>query len=188
MKNICVYCGSRPGNHPMYLEAAKKMGQALVRRELNLVYGGSVVGLMGAIADEMIRGKREVIGVMPSVLTEIEAAHTGISQLYMVETMHQRKQLMADHADAFIAMPGGFGTLEEFFEILTWAQIGKHDLPCAFYNVHGYYDQLLEFIAHMKSCGFITQSHQARIIVASDPELLLDKMQHYYQHRRQSSP
>lgn len=153
--SLCVYCGSSAGGRPEYGQLAREFGNEMVRRHLTLVYGGGKVGLMGMLADAVLAGGGKVIGVIPRQLVELEAAHTGVD-LRVVETMHQRKTLMYELADAFVALPGGFGTLDEIFEMLTWAQLGLHRYPCAFLQTRDYYRQLQAMVGHMAEEGFIT--------------------------------
>ena len=149
MKRICVYCGSGRGENPIYTTAARELGNLLVREGLGLVYGGGRIGLMNEIAETVLAGGGEVTGVIPQVLVDKEVAHTGLSDLRIVNTMHERKALMAELADSFIAMPGGLGTLDEFFEVLTWGQLGLHRKPCGLFNVNGFYDHLLDMLDYM---------------------------------------
>jgi uncharacterized protein (TIGR00730 family) len=176
MKNICVFTGSNGGARVDYSLAARELGREMVARGMRLVYGGGRVGLMGVIADEVLARGGEVLGVTPQSLVDKEVAHVGLTELRIVNTMHERKAMMADHSDGFIAMPGGFGTLDEFFEIITWAQLGLHRKPCGFLNVAGYYDPLLAFIDHSVAEGFVRREHAASIVVASSGGELLEKM------------
>jgi uncharacterized protein (TIGR00730 family) len=171
---ICVFTGSRHGSRPEYAEAAKRLGQLLVERGYGLVYGGGNVGLMNIIANTMLELGGHVTGVIPDRLVGKEVAHRGLSDLRVVSSMHERKALMADLSDGFIAMPGGIGTMEEFFEVLSWAQLGIHTKPCALFNVSGYYDQLIQFLDHAVSEDFIKPKHRALMIVERKPEKLLD--------------
>jgi hypothetical protein len=177
MKRVCVFCGSSSGKLSAYREAARSLGQALTKRRLGLVYGGSDIGLMGEIADSVMAASGEVIGVIPRPLVSKEVAHRGLSDLRVVETMHERKMLMAELSDAFIAMPGGMGTFEEFFEITTWAQLGMHHKPCGLLNVASYYDKLIEFLDQAMQEGFIKPVHRALMMVANDADSLLDKFE-----------
>ena len=179
MGRMAVFCGSNPGRRPEYLEVAREMGRALVERGLGLVYGGGNVGLMGAIADEVMAGGREVVGVIPQALMAREVGHTGLTALHVVETMHQRKAMMADLADGFIALPGGFGTFEEFCEVLTWSQLGFHPKPCGLLNVAGYYDPLLALFDHATAEGFVPEAHRALVITETDPRRLLDRFEEF---------
>ena len=179
MKRICVYCGSNPGNLPEYLDTAEQLAQELVRRNIGLVYGGASVGIMGRIADTALDAGGEVIGVMPKSLVEKEVSHSGLTQLKVVDSMHERKSLMAELSDGFIALPGGLGTLEELFEVLTWAQLGFHQKPCALLNVKNYYAHLSLFLDHALTQGFIKNVHRDMLLVKEDPETLLDCMDAY---------
>ncbi len=174
MKNIAVYCGSGAGTNPAYAEGAKGLGRAMVAAGSGLVYGGGNVGLMGIIADEMLAQGREVIGVIPQALYDLEVGHDGCTQLITVDTMHERKALMMQHSDAFIAMPGGIGTLEELFEVLTWFQLDFHQKPVGILNTAGYYDQLLAFLNHSVQEAFIRESMDELLVVSSDPVELVD--------------
>ncbi|MBL4645953.1 MAG: TIGR00730 family Rossman fold protein, partial [Rhizobiales bacterium] len=151
IKRICVFCGSNPGNDPQYLQSAEALAKAIVARGYEVVYGGAEVGLMGKIADTALAAGGHVVGVMPKALIEKEIEHKGLSELHEVSSMHERKALMADLSDGFIALPGGVGTLEEIFEIWTWAQLGHHDKPLAFMNIAGFYDPLCAFLDHQSS-------------------------------------
>ena len=155
MKRICVFCGSKPGDRPAYLMAARELGERLARNHLGLVYGGASIGLMGAVADAVLDGGGEAIGVIPNSLKDKEIAHPGLTDLRVVKDMHSRKALMTDLADGFIALPGGIGTLEELFEIWTWANLDLHRKPCVLLNVEGYYDDLLKFLDTMNTAGFL---------------------------------
>ena len=179
MKRICVFAGSNAGSQSEYLAAARELGQALVRRELGLVYGGARVGLMGALADAVLAARGHVTGVIPEALVAKEAAHRGLSELRVVASMHERKAMMADLADGFVALPGGLGTLEEFFEVLTWAQLGLHRKPCGLLNVCGFFDGLLSFIEHSIDERFVRREHRSMIIVSSSPDSLLERFDQY---------
>jgi hypothetical protein len=176
MKRICVFCGSNIGSRPIYRERAQRLGEALAQRGLGLVYGGGRVGLMGALADAALAAGGEVIGVIPHMLSAKEIAHGGLTQMHLVSTMHERKALMADLADAFIALPGGYGTLDELCEILTWAQLGLHQKPCALYNIEGYYDPLLTLLDHAAAEKFLRPEHRALVLVEYDLPRLLDRL------------
>ena len=176
MKAIAVYCGANPGASALYADAARAMGRALVARGLGLVYGGGHVGLMGTIADEVLRLGGQVSGVIPQQLVERELAHPGLSRLFVVKDMHERKAMMAQLADGFVALPGGMGTLEELFEMLTWSQLGIHAKPVGVLNVDGFYDQLVGFIAHAKEQGFIKPQHAGLMMVDTDPGALLERL------------
>jgi len=179
MKRICVFCGSSPGAQPEYEQAAQELGRVLAARNLGLVYGGGSVGVMGAIADAVLQEGGEVIGVIPKKLAQKRVAHPNLSKLHIVGSMHERKALMADLADAFIALPGGIGTIEEFFEVLTWAQLSIHRKPCGLLDVCQYYRKLLDFLDHAVSQRFLKQEHRAMVLVAETPEILLQKLQSY---------
>ncbi len=179
MKSITVFCGSSSGFRPEYAEAAKELGRNLVERNIRLIYGGGAVGLMGIIADEVMKNGGEVIGIIPEALDKKEVAHRQITELRVVNSMHERKAMMADLADGFIAMPGGIGTFEEFFEILTWAQLGFHHKPCAILNVANYYDGLLSLCDNAVNEGFLRKQHSGLILVDSDSVKLLEKMKNY---------
>ncbi len=177
MKRICVFCGSSVGANSEYEHAAREMGQVLVSRGIGLVYGGGNVGLMGVIADTVLDAGGEVIGVIPAALADREVAHTGLTDLRIVDSMHTRKAMMADLSDAFIAMPGGVGTFEEFFEVVTWMQLGLHRKPCGLLNVAQFYTPLVDFIDRTVSEGFIRPAHRAAIVVDSDPLRLLNALE-----------
>jgi uncharacterized protein (TIGR00730 family) len=179
MKRVCVYCGSSAGNRQSYLKASQALGTALVRRGLGLVYGGSNVGLMGTIADTVLAEGGEVIGVIPAPLVAKEVAHRGLTDLHIVPSMHERKAMMAELADAFIALPGGFGTLEEFCEIVTWVLLGIHQKPCGLFNVEGYYDGLLAFLNHGVTEGFILPEYRPIVLSDSEADGLLEKISSY---------
>lgn len=176
---ICVYCGSSSGRHPEYAEQARAFGAAMARRGIALVYGGGNVGLMGVLADAVLAGGGRVIGVIPRQLVELEVAHPGLSELVVVETMHQRKTRMYELADAFVALPGGFGTMDEMFEMLTWAQLGLHRYPCAFLNVRGYYRDLRAMMDHMVDENFVRSHQRDNIWFGDDMQALFDWMQTY---------
>ena len=178
MKRVCVYCGSSPGIHREYAEAARNLGCALARHDLELVYGGADVGLMGILADAVLEANGRVVGVIPEAFAH-RVSHHGLTELHVVATMHERKQMMFDLSDAFIALPGGLGTLEELTELLTWAQIGLHRKPCGLLNIAGYYDTLLTFMDHVEAEGFMKPRHRAMILVADDAEALLTQFQNY---------
>jgi uncharacterized protein (TIGR00730 family) len=178
-KRICVFCGSSRGSRPSYVEVAQRLGTALARRGTGLVYGGGRVGLMGALADAALAEGGEVIGIIPEPLLAWEVAHAGLTDLQVVGSMHERKARMADLADAFVALPGGFGTLEEFCEVLTWSQLGLHAKPCGLVNVEGYYDPLLALLDHAVVERFVRPEHRALVLEAAEPELLLDLLAGY---------
>jgi uncharacterized protein (TIGR00730 family) len=179
MQHVCVFCGSSPGNRPVYLDAAHQTGMALVQRGIGLVYGGAQLGLMGRIADTVIEQGGNVIGVMPEHLSIKEVLHPNLPDLRIVDSMHTRKALMAELSDAFIAMPGGLGTLEELCEILTWGQLGLHRKPCGLLNVAGFFDPLLALLDHAVAEGFLRPVHRNLVLVAAVPEELLDKLASY---------
>ena len=175
-KSICVYCGANAGVSPRYAEAAQALGRALVAQDLSLVYGGGNVGLMGIIADEVLRVGGEVTGVIPTALVEREVGHTGLTRQFIVKDMHERKAMMAELSHGFIAMPGGMGTLEELFEMLTWSQLGIHAKPIGLLNVDGFYDGLTGFIRHATEQGFIRPQHAALLHCSADPQDLLRRL------------
>ena len=179
MNRICVFCGTNTGSRPAYGAAARKLGQVLAEEGIELVYGGASVGIMGELADSVQEHGGHVTGIIPQQLMEKEAAHTGIRNLIVVASMHQRKSQMADLSDGFIALPGGIGTLEGFFEILTWGQLGIHAKPSAILNVEGYFDGLTGFLDHAVREGFLTEAHRDAIIVEPEPRRLLQRMHAY---------
>lgn len=179
IRRLAVFCGSNPGARPEYIEATRSFGRLLAERGIGIVYGGSSVGLMAALADTMLDELGDVIGVIPRMLVEREVANKALTDLRIVESMHERKALMAELADGFIALPGGIGTLEEFFEIWTWAQLGMHDKPCGLLNVAGYFDPLLEFLDRAVSEKFVREVHRKMVIVESDPKALLARFEAY---------
>src|SRR3954467_9397036 len=170
MNRICVFCGTNTGSRPDYSAAARELGQILAEQRIELVYGGASVGIMGELADSVHEHCGHVTGIIPQQLVEKEAAHTGIPNLIVVASMHQRKSQMADMSDGFVALPGGIGTLEGFFEVLTWAQLGIHSKPSGILNVAGYFDELTRFLDHAVEEGFLTREHRAAIIMESEPE------------------
>ena len=177
MKRICVFCGSSVGVRHGYRVAAREMATELCRRRLGVVYGGGGVGLMGILADEMIAQGGEIVGVIPRPLATKELAHPGLTQMHVVESMHERKALMASLVDGFVAMPGGMGTFEETLEVLTWSQLGIHRKPVGLLNVEGYYDGLLAMIAHAVEEGFVPREYRALSMSAATPASLLDLME-----------
>ena len=179
MKRICVFCGSNQGARNEYIEAAQELAQVLVKRNLALVYGGGNVGLMGIIADAVLAEGGEVIGVIPQSLVDREVAHQNLTTTHVVNSMHERKALMADLSDGFIAMPGGMGTFDEFCEILTWAQLGIHQKPCGILNVENYFTPLLKMFDHALAEGFLREAHRDLVIEATKPEILLDLFANY---------
>ena len=182
LNRICVFCGTNPGSRPEYGAAARQLGQVLAEQDIELVYGGASVGIMGELADSVQEHGGHVTGIIPQQLVEKEAAHTGIPNLIVVASMHQRKSQMADMSDGFIALPGGIGTLEGFFEILTWGQLGIHAKPSGILNVQGYFDGLTGFLDHAVREEFLTAEHRNHIIVENGPTRLLDRMRAYTPH------
>ena len=172
--SLCVYCGSRTGDNPAYADAGQAVGAEIGRRGWQLVYGGGRAGLMGRVADAALAAGAPVVGVIPRSLMEREVGHAGLSELHVVDTMHERKLMMAERSDAFIALPGGIGTFEELFEVWTWRQLGYHDKPVGLLNVAGYYDSLLSFMGETVSRGFVSAPQHALLRVAADPAALLD--------------
>ena len=179
MRNVCVYCGSSPGRRQDYVVAARAFARELVARGMGLVYGGASVGVMGAVADAVLAEGGRVTGVIPQALQEKELAHPGLTELHVTGSMHERKTRMAELSDGFVAMPGGVGTLEELFEIWTWAQLGWHHKPCALLNVAGYYDGLGTFLDHATEEEFLRPNHRQMLIVESEPVALLNRMAAY---------
>jgi uncharacterized protein (TIGR00730 family) len=179
MKRVCVFAGSSSGLLPDYRRAAAELGRAVAASGRGLVYGGARVGLMGAVADAALASQGHVTGVIPDFLEAKEVAHRGLSDLRIVHSMHERKAMMADLADGFIALPGGWGTMEEFFEVLTWAQLRVHHKPCGLLNVHGYFDRLLSFLDHSIGQGFVKREHASMILVSPSPGNLLEMMDAY---------
>jgi uncharacterized protein (TIGR00730 family) len=175
-QRICVFCGTNAGSRPEYGAAARALGQLLAEEDIELVYGGASVGIMGELADAVHEHGGHVTGIIPQQLVKKEAAHTGIPDLIVVASMHQRKSQMADMSAGFIALPGGIGTMEGFFEILTWGQLGIHRKPSGLLNVAGYFDELIKFLDHAVAEGFLTEEHRASILVESDPKKLLKRM------------
>ncbi|MCP2669415.1 TIGR00730 family Rossman fold protein [Maricaulaceae bacterium EIL42A08] len=179
MKSVCVYCGSNFGSDPIYTETARAMGRTLAERGLRLVYGGGQVGLMGAVADACIDAGGDVLGVIPDFLHHKEIAHPRVQDMHIVSSMHERKLMMADHADAFVAMPGGLGTMEELFEVWTWSQLGRHKKPVALLNMKGYWDKLVGFLDHMRDEGFVESRHRDMLLSAETPDAVLDALESY---------
>ncbi len=179
IRNICVYCGSSDRLHPEYLKAARRVGEILAGRGMHLIYGAGSTGLMGAVADGALDAGGQVTGVIPAYFNTPELAHTRLTRLEVVDTIHQRKARMAELADGFIALPGGFGTFEELFEILTWAQIGLHRKPVGILNIRHYFDPLLQMVERARSEGFIYTEHQALFAFAENPDELLDELQNH---------
>jgi uncharacterized protein (TIGR00730 family) len=176
---ICVFCGTNEGSRPDYATAARTLGKLLAERDIELVYGGASVGIMGELADAVHENGGHVTGIIPQQLMKKEAAHTGIPDLIVVASMHQRKSQMADLADGFIALPGGIGTMEGFFEIVTWGQLGIHAKPCGLLNVAGYFDPLVKFLDGAVKEGFLTKEHRELILLDTDPAALLDRLLAY---------
>ncbi len=186
---ICVFCGSSDGTDPIYARTAKELGRRIAEKGMGLVYGGATVGLMGILADAALAEGAEVVGVMPNVLMDREIAHRGVTHFHVVKTMHERKALMYEQAEAFIALPGGYGTLDEFIEIVTWALLKIHQKPCILINTSGYYDSFLAFLDHAMSQGFIKPETRKLIQVASDAESALAIAQRHWNERQtQPSP
>ena len=179
MRSVCVFCGSKPGNDPAYAAGARRLGRTLAEEGITLVYGGGHVGLMGVVADAILNVGGKVTGVIPKALVEREIAHSGLTDLRVVGSMHERKALMSELSEGFIALPGGTGTLEEFFEVLTWAQLGEHEKPCGLLNLASYYDPLVALFDHMVAKGFLSEEHRATVLVETEPEPLLDAFAHY---------
>ncbi|HXF67271.1 MAG TPA: TIGR00730 family Rossman fold protein [Burkholderiales bacterium] len=176
MKSVCVFCGSNTGRGGTYAEAARSLARAAAARGLKLVYGGGSIGLMGVLAEAALAAGAQVVGVAPRRLLDREVVHRGLTELHVVETMLERKSLMAALADGFVALPGGLGTLDELFEMLTWTQLGFHRKPCALLDVDGYYAQLAGFLDHAVEERFITREHRAMLIVERDPRLVLERL------------
>jgi len=179
MNRICVYCGSNPGKLPDYLIAARFLGHELAKRSIGLVYGGASIGVMGAVADAVLEKGGQAIGVIPGVLATREVAHSGLSDLFVVDSMHERKAKMAELSDGFIALPGGWGTIEEIFEILTWAQLGMHEKPCGLLNIAAYYDHLFSFLDHAIDQRFVREAYRPMIMMDQSASILLDRFTQY---------
>jgi uncharacterized protein (TIGR00730 family) len=179
MKRICVFCGSSQGSRPEYRDAAQELAAELVRRNIGLVCGGSKVGLMGVIADAVLRAGGEAQGVIPEHLMALEVGHKGLTKLHVVRSMHERKALMADLSDAFVALPGGFGTLEEFCEVVTWTQLGLHEKPCGILNVLGFYSPLLAMFDHAVDEGFLKPENRALVLARESPADLLQALEEW---------
>ena len=179
MKRICVYCGSNGGGNSSYLQMAEEFGSLLAEQGVGVVYGGGSVGMMGAVADGALSRGGEVIGITPNMFVEMGVIHQGLTTLKVVNTMHERKALMAELSDGFVALPGGLGTFEELFEVLTWAQIGLHQKPCGILNVAGYFDRLVEFLDHAVQERFIKESHRKMIMVEDSPQKLFERLLSY---------
>ena len=179
MRRVCVYCGSNPGRRPEYAAAAGELADVLVRHELELVYGGADKGIMGVLADAMLEQGGKVHGVIPKMLTAKELAHQGLTELHVVASMHARKSMMAALSDGFIAMPGGYGTLEEIIEMVTWGQLHFHDKPCGLLNIDGYFDHLLAFLDHANKEGFLRRENRDMLLVDSDPVGIIQQFERY---------
>ena len=179
VRKVCVFCGSRPGARSDYADAADRLAALLVEEGIGLVYGGASVGLMGRLADAVLERGGEVTGVIPLALVDREIAHPDLSDLRVVDSMHERKALMAELADAFVALPGGLGTLEELFEIYTWAQLGLHRKPCVLLNVASYYDGVAAFLDHAVQERFVRAEHRALLLTEEDPRMLLERMRSF---------
>lgn len=176
IRSVCVFCGSRPGARPEYREAATRLGTALARRDLTLVYGGASVGVMGAVADAVLAAGGRVVGVIPHFLESKEITHPGLTELHAVDSMHTRKALMAERSDAFVALPGGFGTLDELFEITTWAQLGLHRKPMGLLDVGGFFQPLLAMVRRMADEGFVPEVQAVPYAVSPSPEELVERL------------
>ncbi|MDH4047216.1 MAG: TIGR00730 family Rossman fold protein [Gammaproteobacteria bacterium] len=179
MKRLCVYCGSNTGNKPVYVDAARQLGTALVTNRVELVYGGGAKGLMGILADAVLGAGGKAIGVIPRALMDKEVGHKGLSELHIVESMHERKSMMVMLSDGFVAMPGGYGTLEEIIEVLTWGQLQFHSKPCGLLNVNGFFDDLLRYLDGATASGFVRPQHRAMLLVADRPSGLLHQFSQY---------
>jgi uncharacterized protein (TIGR00730 family) len=179
MSRICVFCGSSPGSRTIYGERAKALGRLLAEKGIGMVYGGGNVGLMGIIADAVLQSSGEVIGIIPQALLDAEIGHQGLSELRVVGSMHERKAMMAELSDAFIALPGGFGTFEEFSEVVTWSQLGLHRKACGLLNVEGYYDSLLALFDNALQEGFLKPEHRSLVISDNDPEVLIYRLRKF---------
>lgn len=179
MRRICVYCGSNPGRRPAYVDAARELAAVLVNHDLELVYGGSDKGIMGILADAVLADGGKVHGVIPQMLVDKEIAHQGLTELHVVASMHARKTMMAALADGFVAMPGGYGTLEEIIEIITWGQLRFHDSPCGLLNVDGYFDHLLRYLDHASAEGFLRRENRDMLLCDADPAGLIRQFERY---------
>jgi uncharacterized protein (TIGR00730 family) len=179
VRRICVFCGSSPGARPAYAEAAAELGRLLVSEGIGVVYGGGAVGLMGVLADAVLAEDGEIVGVIPQALVEREIGHPGVADMRVVGSMHERKALMADLSDAFVALPGGLGTLEELFEVYTWAQLGLHRKPCGLLDVEDYFAGIVRFLDHAVEERFLPEQHRSMLIVDHDPRALLDRVRGY---------
>lgn len=179
LASVCVYCGSSPGARPDYAQAARDLAAALVRRSIRLIYGGASVGIMGAVADAVLERGGEAVGVIPEALIRKEVSHAGLTELHVTASMHERKATMAELADAFVALPGGIGTLEELTEIWTWAMLGLHAKPCGLLNAAGYYDRLVGFLDQVEAEQFVRAEHRRMLLVERSPDALLDAFERY---------
>ena len=179
MEAVCVFCGSREGSRPAYAEAARRTGREIAHRGLGLVYGGGRVGLMGAVADAALEEGGEVVGVITEALISKEIAHAGLTKLHVVGSMHERKMLMADLSDGFVTLPGGYGTLEEFFEVLSWAQLSIHEKPCGLLDVNGFWDPLSTLFDQAVTEGFVRPDQRSLVLTEGDPRVLLERMERY---------
>ncbi|RKP57861.1 TIGR00730 family Rossman fold protein [Pararobbsia silviterrae] len=179
MRSVCVYCGSSSGADPVYADAARAFGRALAESGITLVYGGGKVGLMGTVADAAMQHGGKAIGVIPELLLAKEVGHTGLTELHVVKDMHERKKMMADLSDGFVALPGGVGTYEELFEVYTWAQLGYHQKPVGVLNIAGYFDPLKTMLEHTVTAGFMRREYVDLLQFADTPPALLDRLQHY---------
>ena len=179
MKSVCVYCGSNSGRQEAYSNAARELAKSLVNRNIRLVYGGGSIGLMGLLADTVVQFGGQAVGVIPEALVRKEVAHNNLTELHVTQSMHERKNLMAELSDGFIALPGGIGTLEELFEIWTWAQLGIHRKPCGLLNVEGYFNSMISFLDHAVLEQFVKQNHRSILIVEHNPEALLNRFADY---------
>jgi uncharacterized protein (TIGR00730 family) len=176
MRRVCVFCGSKTGNRPIYTDTARRLATSIARRGLGLIYGAGHIGLMGVLADAALEAGGEVVGVIPQALVDKELAHTGLTEMHIVRSMHERKARMADLSDAFIALPGAYGTADEMFEILTWAQLGLHAKPVGLLNVEGFFNSLLTWLDQAVREGFLRASHRNMLIVGEEAEELLDRL------------
>ena len=179
IKRLAVFCGSNPGARPEYVEGARALGRLLCERGIGVVYGGSSVGMMAALADAVLDDLGDIIGVIPKMLVEREVAHRTLTDLRIVDSMHERKALIAEMSDGFVALPGGIGTLEEFFEIWTWAQLGVHQKPCGLLNIAGYFDPLLRFLDRAVEEKFVRNVHRSMVVVESESQQLLERFESY---------
>jgi uncharacterized protein (TIGR00730 family) len=176
MKSLCIYCGSKNGNNEIYATQARLLGKICAEKKVRIIYGGAHVGLMGLIADACLENGGEVVGVMPKHLVDWEVAHTKLTDLKVVSSMHERKALMAELSDAFLALPGGYGTLDELFEITTWSQLGLHRKPIGLWNINSYFDHLIQFIQHSSQEGFVSEAHKNMIFHSENVEVLWQKL------------